>query len=403
MSPERRILGLALAGLVLIALVSATVWFLANFERRTQEVPIGAAPEARRNPLLALERYLVRLEVPVESVPGRDLLWHPPDPSDTLLVRGLGSLSPGRRAALRAWMESGGRLVTAADEVWEEGDDSDDGHSGDFLADFGVRLRLRDPTEEDGPSEIATRVRLDGAREPLAVRFEPDRYLGLDESVQGAPSAGERPRLVSLSVGTGSLTVLSDTEWLANGRIGEHDHALLAVNLVLPGPGGKVWLLYDSAVPWLGAILWAAAPLALLSGGGLLAVWLWSLGARLGPLEPPPDRRRRDLLEHLDAAGAFLWRHGRASRLVEPARRRILADWERHRPELRRLDPGAQAAAIAQAVGRPAEAVADALTGQAEDASAFVTHAARLQDLWRSARPAHRGRTQKTLAGKERK
>jgi hypothetical protein len=453
MPVERRTLILVLSGLAAIALVSAVSWFFANFERRTETVELGAGPEARRNPLLALERLLARLEIQVESVPGRNLLWQPPAPGDSLVVRGLGPLGPERRARLRAWIEAGGRLVTEAVELGEDGAPPDD-----LLAELGVQLKA---FRESGEGVLG-RTTIDGLGGPLAMRFEPGWHLdraepeaaegeGKAEAGRGSDSepdsepdsdsgsgsgsgsgwgsgseskrdpesqtcspsdqaaggvepqpaaahwpgalsvdAQGRTRLVSLPVGEGRLTVLSDTEMLTNGRLGDQDHALVAAWLALPAPGGKVWLLYDSGVPWLGALLWSAAPLALTSAALLIGCWLWSLGARLGPLEPPPDRRRRDLLEHLDASAAFLWRHGRAARLVEPARRRVLADWERHRPELRRLDPLAQAEGIAAHLGLPVAGVTEALTGEAAEPRDFVYRTARLQGLWHGARPAHR-------------
>ena len=139
-------------------------------------------------------------------------------------------------------------------------------------------------------------------------------------------------------------------------------------------------------MPWLGALLWAAAPAALVAAGVLVLVWAWSLGARLGPLTPVPDRRRRDLIEHLDAAAAFLWRHGRAGQLVASTQRQVLGAWQRRRPELRHLAPAQQAAVIAKAGARPAGPVAAALHTQAPDAPAFVEQTRLLKALWQGTR-----------------
>jgi hypothetical protein len=195
-------------------------------------------------------------------------------------------------------------------------------------------------------------------------------------------------RLVSLPVGAGVLTVVSDQRFLANDRIGRHDHALALAHLARPAPGGKVWLLYDPAVPGFWALLWQTAPGALVAAGLTLLVWAWSLGVRLGPLARPPGRARRDLIEHLDAAGAFLWRHGRAAVLAEGTRREVLAAWQRRRPELRHRSSNQQAAAIAVAAGRPVSPVAAALaTAVQDDPRAFVEHTRLLQTLRRAAGP----------------
>lgn len=384
--PERRVLGLVLAGLTLVGIASLTSWFLTHFERVSREVPTGASPEARRNPLLAANRFLERLGITVESVPGRGLLRRPPPVTDTLVVRGLGPMGEERRAALRAWIKEGGHLVVEAMEPWDASAPPDD-----LLADLGIRLRA---LEEDGDagteagSEVLGRAASGPGEAPLTVAFRRNWYLESDADDGWEARVADRARLVRLPLGEGTLTALSDTEFMTNRRIGDNDHALFAAQLVGSRAGGKVWLLYDSRVPWLGEILWGTAPLALVSGALLLLGWARSLGIRLGPLEPPPGRRRRDLLEHLDAAGAFQWRHEGASHLVEPTRRRVLGVWERHRPELRRMEPREQAAVIAAAAGQPMEGVTRALLGQADDPRAFVDQAARLQTLWKVVRPA---------------
>jgi hypothetical protein len=112
----------------------------------------------------------------------------------------------------------------------------------------------------------------------------------------------------------------------------------------------------------------------------------------LGPLEPPRGRRRRDLAEHLEANGTFLWRQGLAFRLVEPTRKRVLAAWQRRRPELRRMGPQEQATAIAEATGLPPDALAEALLALRDEPRAFAEQAHRLQWLWHGARPSRQAR-----------
>ena len=405
MAPERRTLALVLTGLLLIGMAAFTAWFLTNFERRTQQVPIGAAAAARRNPMLAAERFLTRLGIPVESSAGRGLLRQLPPVTDTLVVNGLGPLSTARQAALRAWLQDGGRLVVEAVDLWDDAGDAEapsDAASAaapaaapdpdDLPGAFGIRLR---ETEEDADAtsgkdrdQILAKASWMPGGEPLSVAFHPDWYLEA-AGVAGATEviAGGRTRMVRLPVGAGMLTVSSDHLFLTNDRIGRHDHALFLAYLVQPAPGGKVWLLYDSAVPWLGTLLWAAAPAGISAAAILVLVWVWSLGARLGPLEQAPDRRRRDLIEHLDAAGAFLWRHGRAAGLVEATRRQVFAVWQRRRPDLHQLAQQDQIAGIAEASRLLPQQVRAALTTQADDAQGFIEQTKVLKALWHGARP----------------
>jgi hypothetical protein len=84
--------------------------------------------------------------------------------------------------------------------------------------------------------------------------------------------------------------VSADDRFLTNSGIGEHDHAALLAHLATPAAGGWVWQLYTSDMPGLPEVLWRVAPYALGSGAVLVGVFLWHLGWRLGPLEPPPGR-----------------------------------------------------------------------------------------------------------------
>lgn len=399
MGAERRILALVLTGAMLIAGAVLTAWFLSNFERRTLEIPIGASAAARRNPFLAAERFLSRLAIPVESRPGRELLHRLPPPTDTLAMHTLTPLAPERRAALRAWIAAGGRLVADGGEVRDDGP-----HPDDLLGELGIRLQSVAPAGTDCAGETLAEAVAGTGGPVLRVAFSPCWALatagegdapGQTPGTVVAIAAGGHPRLLQVRIGRGLLTVVSDNRFMTNDAIGDRDHALFVAGLLAPPPGGKVWLLYDSAVPWLGALLWDAAPGALIGAAVLIPIWLWSLSARLGPLEPPPDRRRRDLTEHLEATGTFLWDRGLAASLAEPTRKRVLAAWQRRRPELRHLAPRGQAAAIAQATGTPPDALVQALVAQVpgvSDRQGFLDRARTLAGLWHGARPPRHGR-----------
>jgi len=400
MNSERRLAALVLYGLLLVLGVGGVLWFFDNFERRAIQIPVGYSAEARRNPWLAFERYLRRSGIQVESVAGRTPLNDPQPTTDTLVVRGLGPLNATRRAALRRWMEEGGHLIVEAVRLWDE----DERPRDDLLADFGIQLQSESDEKrlQEGSEASAFEIPAPDLSRPLRVAFDPRYHLVVESEAPGDLRLGGRLRLVERAVGAGRLTVVSDSGFMTNAEIGRHDHAFFAARLVAPNSGGKVWLLYDSSVPWLGELIWSAAPQAVISVGVLLLVWLWSLGVRLGPLRSESRARQRDLLEHLDASGDLLWRHGRAARLVETSRRRILAAWVRRHPHLERSDRNAQADAIAEFTGWPAERVSRALFTRAEDAAGFVEQARLLQSLWRRAGPG-RGRPARRASSSHRR
>ena len=392
MNPGRRLLRLSLVGLGLILVAGLGAWFVGHLEQRTLTLPAPASAAARRNPFLAAERFLTRLSVPVESRSGRELLRAPPPVTDTLVVRGLGRLDVRHRTRLRDWLAQGGRLVAAP-----EGPPGA-GSADDLPADFGIGLVEDEDEDEDedgegnedapGPDQALGTLRpADGGPElriaflpGLALEAQTETETDACETVHQVPAEGRR-HLIEIPVGAGRLTVVSDLEFLTNERIGEQDHALALAHLAAPRAGGKVWLLYAPRVPWLVVLLWQAAPGALAAAGLTLLVWAWSLGARLGPRVPPPGRARRDLLEHLDAAAAFLWRHDRAAALAAGVRQAVLERWQRRRPDLRHRPSAEQAAVLAAATGLTPESVTAALATAAHDPQGFVRHTRTLKTL----------------------
>ena len=95
-------------GLIMICMLAAMLWggfwFMENFERHSEQLRSGYSEAARRNPWLAMEHFLQRLGLQVESLSGREYLYSPPAQPGVLLVRDLGpSLSLEQEQRLLAW------------------------------------------------------------------------------------------------------------------------------------------------------------------------------------------------------------------------------------------------------------------------------------------------------------
>jgi hypothetical protein len=315
-------------------------WFERNFERQTRQVEQGQSAEARRNPFLAAERFLNRLGIDARSDVGTELLRSPPPISDMLIVDGLPPLSAGRREDLRRWLADGGEMLVEATEILEADDEP---RPENFLGQFGAVLRADRLAHDEARAEIL----LQGLTEPIEVDFIARYYLedGSGTAV-GEALADDLPRLLQYAVGDGMLHVVSDSHWLSNAGIGELDHALLLARLA--SDRGTVWMLHSVAVPPLAVLVWRHAGAAVVSIALLIAGFLWYQGARLGPLLPEPEGGRRDLLEHLRAAGQLVWRLGRGGIAVRQTRRRIEQAWLRRHPPLRALGEAARAQRIAE-------------------------------------------------------
>jgi hypothetical protein len=377
MAPRQRILLSILWGTALVLAAALVAWFLDNFERRSEPIDAGMSAQARGNPFLAAERFLRRIGTPAEGVGGRELLRELPPPSDMLVVDSLSVLNERRRAGLHAWLESGGRLLTAPAGFDGEGASA----ARDLVVGYGARL---DELDDVQPGEtVLTRVFFDGY--PRALELElPARRILVDRpgEADGRVSAGGHGRILQYDVGGGRITVISDMAPFRNDRIGDRDHALFLALLAEHAEGGKVWLLYDSGMPWLGALLWRHAPHVLIAAGCLLLALLWHLGGRLGPLLPSPERRRRDLMAHLQALSDFHWRHGRGSHLVWVTRGRVERAWLRRYPMLRGLGPEQRAAWIGRHTGLAAAQVRGVLYPVGEDDRRLVSDTRILQRLW---------------------
>jgi hypothetical protein len=359
------------------------LWFDANFERQLREVPVGASAEARRNPFLAAERFLTRIGVDARGAGGPSLLRELPGTGDMLIVDGLPPLNAARRDVLLDWLAAGGRLLVEAVTVQDM-----DTPAPDAILTHMVGAALRHDGDPPAADEVVAELSVGDRPRPVRVGFEPHWYLeDLHGRAAGDATAAGRPRLLEYRIGDGRLYVVSDSLWLTNDGIGQHDHALLLG--LLTADRDRIWLLHDVSVPGLATLLWQSAPAAVVSAALLLAMLLWSQGARLGPLLPAPEPGRRDLLEHLQAAGDFVWRMGRGGLLVARTRARTQQRWLRRHPPLRDLDDAARARRIAELSGLTPRAVHAALYEPVGDAARLVAITATLQQLAGTHRQHH--------------
>ncbi len=377
--------------LILLLLIGWGIeWFFNNFEQRTRAVVEGMSPQAKRNPLLAAERFLNRVNVAAESVSGRDQLLNPPAEPGLLLVYRWGvSLPAEREQALIDWIRQGGQLLITPGNAWDEAAET----SGNSLLDrLGVQPVFSDaeadpaavqgleqrPGSVEQPAPVVFAV--PGSGEPVRAAFSRRQRLfdsqgRADWTVEAAAGA----HLLRYHLGQGSITVIADLEIFSNSRIGEADHALLLALLV--GDARRAWLLYSSAMPSLPQLLWHHAPglvISLLTLGLLL---VWSLTLRSGPVSRAGAPVRRNLMEHLAAAGRYLWRTDQAAGVFGQSRAALEQAWRRRHPVLGTLDQAARCEWISLHTGLSVQAVERALQGEYQGEQAFIQMTAVQQKL----------------------
>lgn len=338
---RRRTLAVAAGAGAVLALALASL-----IEVVPTEVEVGPQGEARRDPHLAARRLLAELGVPAES--RRALQPLPPAGHVLVLLAPDGALTGRDAERLLAWVEAGGRLVATPQRALAEP--------------LGARVE-----ETEHPFTGILPV----APGPgLAYTVEIDTSLSLSDPGGGAEwTSTTGPEGIGLLLryrrGEGVVTLLSDLAFLENHRIGEHQHAALFWHLVRSeGQPPGVRLIGSLDYPSLSALLLRRGWPALAAGGALLALWAWRRAARFGPPLPDPPAGRRRLLEHVRAAGDFLWRQGRGEDLVASTRRGLGRAAARLHPGWERLDERERVARLARAAGLAGGAVSWALAGE---------------------------------------
>ena len=174
-----------------------------------------------------------------------------------------------------------------------------------------------------------------------------DPALMFEGPLEAAP-ASETSRVLALD----GIEVEATLAGYARLPLGTPRARLRALRLPVPGTEEfelQVYFRPERLSLW-GFLKENAAP-ALAAGGLLLALWLWSIAPRFGPVAPdvPPGRRR--LLDHLRASGRYFWASGLRSRLVVAARDAALRRIARAQPDFAFASQAERAARLSSLTG----------------------------------------------------
>ncbi len=376
---RQRVLILALVTVLVVA--GLAYWIVPHIETYERETVEDIAEKVRRNPFLAMERFLVRLGHGVETSRRSEVLDVPPGARDTIVMEFSEELfTAGRTQRLIEWLERGGHLVL---EINWAGWDEDDVPENELLERLDLRVPEipEDDLAEDGESHEPKAATLHAGPQAFAV----DSWLGDPWVVDGSGSAEPwridgAPAVLRYRLGAGRLTLIPDRTIWNNDRIGQYDHAALLA-AVLGTPRGKVWTLYQVKVDNLLQIIWRHAAVAVSALALTLVLALWALYNRFGPLRIPEYRRRRSLGEHVQAMANFAWRHGRAGNLLAAARAALRHRAEMRHPGFQYRTPADQYAWLAERIQVPPAAVHHALETKTERPEALVGAVTLLQKL----------------------
>lgn len=344
-----------LGGLLAVALAGGGVWFYNNFSLVSEAVNTGFKGEARFNSLLAAERFLASEKRPARSMVS--LVGLPPV-NGTLIMPGQRfEVGPEQAEKLLAWVKAGGHLVVTA----EEASPGPGQPSRDWLL-RGMGVSQTVVAGDDAGRSIPVDIDLPEADDFMQVSFPPRgvlRHTGIEPS--RSMGGGYGAHVVQYSLGRGELTVLSDARFMTNASIGCFDNAAFLWHLTRHQVQGPVWLVYGGDMPplwkWLGQHAWRV----LVSAVVLFAAWVALHRRRYGPLLTSPPLARRRLLDHIEASGRFLWRHGQHAALLAGARDALRRALVLRHPGWAGLNQTSLSRHLADLSGLPADSIEQAL------------------------------------------
>ncbi|RJG14252.1 DUF4350 domain-containing protein [Pseudomonas cavernicola] len=419
------------AGLFL-ALGLLGIYLLSRVSPYQTTIKHGPAPEVAANPYLAAEHFLRSRGLSVQRTDGLEVLPSLPSQGQTLLLLGARKhMTPRQAERVLEWAAKGGHLLFVAERVWDE----DAGKSGDLLLDrLEIQQSLTEdldeedeetseadadsaqapadqnaaseednaasapsneqapdadessPTDEQSVDEDRypelTKLYLENEKAPAYISFDTDFHLyDAKNQAQAWANSSDSTHMLQLNHGDGLITVLTDSWIWQNRDIGNYDNAWLLWYLT---QDSAVTLLYRADHDDLASLLLRNFPEALVALALLIALTLWSVGLRQGPLQAPASRARRQLAEHLRGSADFIRRCSGQQSLLQALQRDIQRQARRRHPGFERLDVAAQWQILARLTRLPTSAISQAmrpLPPQRLSATDFTRQVAHLQTL----------------------
>jgi hypothetical protein len=345
----------AALGIMLIVLLGL---FIAN-NTYWEDIPIPtpAKGEAITNPFYAAQRFAEELGATTR----RDRSLMVPSPQSVIVLSVWHwDLSPQRQAALRRWVESGGRLVV---DRAIAGDLSEfkswSGLEWDYneeVADAYYEEHDEDEYEECAPvEEVAPQQGPSYSMCGLDFSF-----VKTERPMQWALRDAAGHQAVRVAVGEGSVTLLN-VEPFTHRALFDGDHAALFVAATGLARGDEVVFVTEDDYPPLLTLLWNSGAPAVALSLVVIAFALWRGAVRFGPTLAAPEPRRRSMAEQIRGSGYFALKFGEGAPLHAAAVRALTEVARRRIPAYPRLSRPQKAAALGKATGMNGEALMSAI------------------------------------------
>jgi hypothetical protein len=319
--------------LTAVVLAAIATWLVQAIEWVDVDARRPPSAEARRDRYYAVKALARRLGATVVSP--QSLVALPPSGAVLVLGSAHWNLFPEREAALRAWVEAGGRLVLDSNRggarmpSWfplravspSRAASAPGGASAASAAAPAASDAAPDPPD---PADAIARM-MEAPQPPCRLYAESDS----SEPAYGAPRMyricaftvdvvrggrdrrwhvddGIGPRALRAGFGQGSVTLSAFFGLLRNDSIGREDNALAIVALLGLRRGDEIWFVAEEARPPLLLWLWDSARAAIVLGLVALAFALWRVLPRFGPVRADAPPHRRSTAEQIRRTAGFI-------------------------------------------------------------------------------------------------
>ena len=243
---------------------------------------------------------------------------------------------------LLSWVRNGGHLIVTGVADWQayfgdalvdEPADSDDEISADTdpIQDF-LNVSVYGKIEFDEKESV--KINLKGSEYPLEIEADYYRAIVLNDENQKdgleQVAINNNNLLIRQQVDEGLITLVANLDFVDNYNIGKFNHAEILWQLVRGKPAtlGErdlllpegVWLIHSEEAANLFALIWRHFWALCITLTLLFVFWLLRVSRRFGPIIPKATEDRRNLLEHIDASGAYYWKQHNHEVLLESTR-----------------------------------------------------------------------------------
>lgn len=350
-----------LAGALLVLfLVALGAYVGSNSHWEDIPIPTPAKGEAVTNPFYAAQKFGEALGVRTRR--DRSVVL-PPTNAVVVLSAWHWDLTEQRQAAIRQWVEGGGRLVV---------DDQLTGDLTTFEQWAGVEWDFNEAASEahlENHDEHTEHFECTPVAEvaPAAGTFygicDLDfTFLKTAGPVQWALGDEAGNQAVRVPVGQGSVTVINARAFTWTSFL-RGDHARVFVAATQLRRDDEVVFLTETDYPALVALLWRYGAPAVALSLAAIALFLWRGAARFGPTLSTPEPRRRSMAEQIRGSGRFVLTHGDGAPLHAASVRALTEAARRRIPAYSRLSRLQRADALARATGMDGKAIVSAIEG----------------------------------------